>query len=496
MFYFLKKYKFILIIIPLITIFSLSFINYQNSEQRIRSKYQQRRELVEQSIKKTFRHVNKIYGIAEKQLNQKMKEKSNKLLKIYKENPDVGSWNLEEIQKDFKGFHIYIVNSDLEVIRSTFEPDIGLDFNRFPSFSKLLRKRLESDEFAVDRMDQSIKTKEISKYSYQPTPDNKYLLELGAKMNVLYPELTELNVYEEAKNLIKNYRSVEEISFYKYSPETDIAGKLSTKGEGVYVDIPELEEKNVKKVFRTTEILTAEVEGKENYMRTYLPVFTAGEAENWWDSFAVGISYNDNYMLKEINETRNIFLINAFIMLFIFILFTVLMVYLLNRFQYMAYHDNLTGLANRKLFSNQLTKKLEEERKKAVVFVELNNFREINEKFGHKTGDKIITASASRLKNMVNSLDENGEICRLGGVKFAITLAGVDLEELKDTVDQIIKSFNKPVEIDQNNFFISVTLGISLYPKDGKDLDTLFKKADHALYQAKDEKKDYIIHKK
>ena len=494
MFEFLKKYKYILIIILLITIFLISFINYQNSKQIIRDKYQQRREVVEYSIIKNFRHVNQIFSIAEKQLNQEMKAKSKKLLEIYKENPDVESWNLEEIQKEFKGYHIHIVNDDLKVIRSTFEPDIGLDFKRFPSFSKLLRQRLESGEFDVDRMDQSIKTKEISKYSYQPTPDNKYLLELGARMDILYPELKELNVYEEAKNLIKNYRSVEEISFYKYSPETDIAGKLSTAGEGVYREIAETEAKNVKKVFETTETLTFKAENKENYKRTYLPVFTAEEAENWWDSFAVGISYNDNYMLKEINETRNIFLINAFIMLFVFILFTVLMVYLLNRFQYMAYHDKLTGLANRKLFSNQFIKKLGEDNKKAVVFVGLNSFREINEKFGHEIGDEIISASASRLEELVNKIDENAEICRLGGVNFAIVLEGFDLKELKNNLNQIIKSFNKPLEIDQNRFFISITLGISRYPKDGKDLDTLFKKADHALYQAKNEKKDYIIY--
>ena len=496
MFDFLRKYKFILIIIPLITMLLFFYINYQNSEQIIREKYLQKREIVEQSIIKDFRHVNEIYSIAEKQLNQEMKNKSKKLLKIYKENSDVESWNLKEIKKDFKGYHIYIVNRELKVIRSTFKPDIGLDFNRFPSFSKLLRKRLEGDKFAVDRMDQSIKTKEISKYSYQPTPDNKYLLELGAKMDVLYPELTELNVYEEAKNLIENYRSVEEISFYKYSPKTDIAGKLSTAEEGVYEDIPKSEAKNVKKVFKTTEMLSAEIEGKENYMRTYLPVFTAGESENWWDSFAVGISYNDNYMLEEINETRNIFLINAFIMLFIFILFTILMVYLLNRFQYMAYHDNLTGLSNRKLFSNQLTKKLKKDSKMTVIFIELNNFREINEKFGIEIGDKIISASASRLESIVKNLDENGEICRLGGVKFAIALAEFDLEEMKDTADQIVKSFNEPIKIDQNSFFISITLGISIYPDDGTDLDTLFQKADHALYQAKDEKIDYIIYEK
>ncbi|MFW5961952.1 MAG: hypothetical protein ACOCRV_02990 [bacterium] len=298
MFDFLKRYRFILIIVPLIAVLSLSFVNYRNSEIIIRNKYRQRRELVEQSIIKSFTYLNKSYSIVEKQLNQEMEEKSKRLLELYQENPDVEDWNLEQIQEDFTGYHIHIVNKDLKVIRSTFEPDIGLDFNRFPSFSKLLQKRLEGDSFAVDRMDQSIKTKEISKYSYQPTPDNRYLLELSAKMDVLYPELTELNVYEEAENLIENYRSVEEISFYKYAPETGIAGKLSTEGEGVYVDIPESEAKNVKEVFKSEEKLTAAVENKENYMRSYLPVYTEGKAENWWDSFAVGISYNDNYMLQ------------------------------------------------------------------------------------------------------------------------------------------------------------------------------------------------------
>lgn len=68
------------------------------------------------------------------------------------------------------------------------------------------------------------------------------------------------------------------------------------------------------------------------------------------------------------------------------------------------------------------------------------------------------------------------------------------LSELDKAAEEIIGAFNKPLEIGENKFFISLTLGISIYPGDGKDIETLFKKADYALYKAKDEKTDYLIY--
>lgn len=494
MFKFLKKYKYIFIIITLVIIFSILYFNYQNAKFTIEESYQKKRELVEYNIVKYFHYLNDSFSIVEKQLNQDMEEKSKQLLELYEENPDVYSWNLEALDEEFEGYHIYVIDENLKVIRSTYAPDLGLDFNRFVSFSKLLRSRLKGDSFAVDRMDQQINTMKISKFSYQPTPDNKYLLELSAKMDVLYPVLNEINVYTEAEKMIDNYQSVEEISFYKYSPETGIAGELSGENEGVYLELPPSESEDVKQVFEEQKRLNIAFE-EGNYSRSYFPIFTEDEAGSWWDAFVVGIKYNNDYMLQEISGIRNLFLINGLIMLIVFVVFTSSIVYLLRRFEYMAYHDSLTGLANHTLFSTQLEDNLNEEENKAVIFADINDFEEINARFGHEMSELIIEKAAARLNKTFKGWDEKEDLCRIGGVKFAAVFSGFDSQaELDKAAEEIIGAFNIPLEIGENKFFISLTLGISIYPRDGKDIETLFKKADYALYKAKNEQTDYLIY--
>jgi len=338
--------------------------------------------------------------------------------------------------------------------------------------------------------------------SYQTTPNNKYLLEQSAEMELLYPELTEINVYSEAEDLIENYESVEEISFYKYSPETAIVAKFSSEDEGVYLELPSSEAEEVKKIFEEEEKLNI-VLSKNNYSRTYLPVFTGDEDGSWLDAFVVGIKYNNNYMFEEINRIRNLFLINGLIMLTVFAVFTSSIVYLLKRFEYMAYHDSLTGLANRTLFSNRLKTILEEDEeknkdiKRALIFADINDFEEINARFGHEVSDLIIKKAAARLNDIFAGCTNMEDVCRIGGVKFAVEFSNfISQAELNRAAEKIIEAFNKPLEIEDNKFFISLTLGISIYPRDGKNIETLFKKADYALYKAKNEQTDYLIYDK
>ena len=182
-------------------------------------------------------------------------------------------------------------------------------------------------------------------------------------------------------------------------------------------------------------------------------------------------------------------------MLTVFVIFTSSIVYLLRKFEYMAYHDSLTGLANRTLFSEQLENNLDEEKNLVVIFADINDFEEINARFGHEVSDLIIEKAALRLKKTYTAWEENKNICRIGGVKFAAVFSGFDCQaELDQAAEEIIGAFNKPLAIGDNKFFISLTLGISIYPRDGKDVETLFKKADYALYKAKDEKTDYLIY--
>ncbi|MFW6294658.1 MAG: diguanylate cyclase domain-containing protein [Halanaerobium sp.] len=492
---FFNKYKLIFIVTAIIIIFSISYINYQNTEKIIRDNYQQKGQLVEKNIINSFSHVNQSYSIFEKQLNQDMRLHSEKLVEKYQEEPDIYSWNLEEMQSEFEGFDIYIIDSDLTVIRSTIESDIGLDFKQFANFSRMLRDRLEGDQIAIDRLDLSINTGEIKKYSYMPTPDNKYLLELSADIKNIFPELIDMNMYSEAENISGEFESVENIYFYKYFPESGDSGRLRTQGSGLYDEISEIEKEYIEKAYKERQVVTVENYDEENHDLTLIPhLVEESEQNNPWDSYLIGINYNNNVMLTEINKTKNLFLINAFIMFLVFVILAASVIYLLNRFEFMAYHDQLTKLANRELFVEKTKAEMNKNsiEKTAVIFIDINNFKEINDNFGHDIGDKILRASAEALKEV---LTENDYICRMSGIEFALSISGLkDTAEVEKKAAEIIRVFNQPLKIGRSQFFISVSLGISIYPDQGDDLEELFKKADHAMYRAKKEQRDYVIY--
>jgi diguanylate cyclase (GGDEF)-like protein len=423
-----------------------------------------------------------------------MRVNSELLLQKYKEDSNIYNWNLEEIQSNMKGFDIYIIDSNLKVIRSTLKDDIGLDFKQFSNFSKLLSKRLNGNQLIIDRLDLSINTGEIKKYSYMPTPDNKYLLELSADIKNIFPELIDINMYTEAKNLTREFKTVENISFYKYFPETGVSGRLKTQGSGLYEDISKFEKEYIEEAYTKRKVVTAENYNETNYDLTFIPnLIDEAKQNNPWDSYLIGINYNNNIMLTEINKTKNLFLINAFIMFVALVILTVSVIYLLNKFEFMAYHDQLTKLPNRELFVEQTKVKMNKNNKKtAVIFIDINNFKDINDNFGHDTGDKILGASAEVLKE---ELAPDDFICRMSGIEFALSISGLeDTASVEKKAAEIIRIFNKPLKIGRSQFFISVSLGISIYPDQGDNIEELFKKADHAMYRAKKEQRDYVIY--
>jgi diguanylate cyclase (GGDEF)-like protein len=241
--------------------------------------------------------------------------------------------------------------------------------------------------------------------------------------------------------------------------------------------------------------VTVENYNEANHDLTLIPhLVEESEQNNPWDSYLIGINYNNNVMLTEINKTKNLFLINAFIMFVVFVILAASVIYLLNRFEFMAYHDQLTKLANRELFVEKTKAKMNKNsiEKTAVIFIDINNFKEINDNFGHDTGDLILRASAEALKEV---LAENDYICRMSGIEFALSISGLeDTAEVEKKAAEIIRVFNQPLKIGRSQFFISVSLGISIFPDQGDDLEELFKKADHAMYRAKKEQRDYVIY--
>jgi diguanylate cyclase (GGDEF)-like protein/PAS domain S-box-containing protein len=155
----------------------------------------------------------------------------------------------------------------------------------------------------------------------------------------------------------------------------------------------------------------------------------------------------------------------------------------------MAYYDSLTGLPNRNKFKQYLNQSLHEspDQPMAILFLDLDRFKVINDTKGHSTGDTILEKVAYRLKKVVN---DKGIVFRQGGDEFIIILPNVSKREVAETAKEILQSFTSPIIIHEQEFFVTPSIGISMYPKDGKEQENLIKHADTAMYLAKDQGKN------
>jgi diguanylate cyclase (GGDEF)-like protein len=162
------------------------------------------------------------------------------------------------------------------------------------------------------------------------------------------------------------------------------------------------------------------------------------------------------------------------------------------RVEYLAYHDGLTGLPNRSLFSKLLSQSISEahryHKQLAVSFLDLDRFKQINDTLGHEAGDQLLQEVANRLRGCVRDSDT---VARLGGDEFVVLLPELGDGMYAATVAQkILAVIAKPFVLIGREFRVTASIGISAYPQDGLDEQTLTKNADIAMYQAKAEGKN------
>ena len=154
----------------------------------------------------------------------------------------------------------------------------------------------------------------------------------------------------------------------------------------------------------------------------------------------------------------------------------------------LAHYDVLTSLPNRVLFYDRLKQALAQAKRNqwitGVMFIDLDRFKNVNDTLGHVTGDKLLQQVSGRLTRAVRTGDTVG---RLGGDEFAVVLSNLSSTQDASLVAQkIMAAFNEPFQLDGSEIYITVSIGITLYPNDSTDQDTLIKNADSAMYRAKD----------
>ncbi|MDM5270979.1 EAL domain-containing protein [Sulfurovum sp. zt1-1] len=166
-----------------------------------------------------------------------------------------------------------------------------------------------------------------------------------------------------------------------------------------------------------------------------------------------------------------------------------------NMMEYRAYHDELTGLPNRSYFLEELERTINRVRRSeglgALLFIDLDHFKEINDSLGHKHGDSVLKIIASRLEEIVRKGDF---VARFGGDEFTTILEDIkNMDNVITKVQQMMEILNAPITINEHIHYLTFSIGISLFPNDGETAEVLLKNSDASMYKAKEEGRNTYV---
>lgn len=155
--------------------------------------------------------------------------------------------------------------------------------------------------------------------------------------------------------------------------------------------------------------------------------------------------------------------------------------------EFLASHDALTGLPNRRSFTIQLEAAMEtcrnEQQTLTLLLIDIDNFKSLNDTYGHQVGDELLQVTAQILQDAVK---DTGDVARLGGDEFVLFLRNVHSKQLTNQfIEQLQSTFSQHISITYPDLPISLSIGASQFPKDGRDGKTLLHHADQAMYVAK-----------
>ncbi len=156
--------------------------------------------------------------------------------------------------------------------------------------------------------------------------------------------------------------------------------------------------------------------------------------------------------------------------------------------EFQAYHDELTSLPNRTLFRDRLTIALAQARRMrchlAVMFIDLDSFKVVNDTLGHSLGDELLKSLAGRLGSIIRAEDT---IARMGGDEFTVVASNLNsIDDASLVAQKLLDTIAQPIQVEGNELFVTSSIGIAIYPEDGETVEALLKNADNAMYRAKE----------
>jgi diguanylate cyclase (GGDEF)-like protein len=156
---------------------------------------------------------------------------------------------------------------------------------------------------------------------------------------------------------------------------------------------------------------------------------------------------------------------------------------------HLAYHDALTGLPNRMLFNDRLSVALTQAKRSrsrlALMLLDLDRFKEINDTFGHTVGDELLRRTGDRVRQLLRTADT---VARMGGDEFMLLLPEISQpQDAASIAHKVLDAIRQPIQLDGRSVTVLASIGTVVYPDDGEDSDTLMRRADQAMYRAKAE---------
>lgn len=165
-----------------------------------------------------------------------------------------------------------------------------------------------------------------------------------------------------------------------------------------------------------------------------------------------------------------------------------------DRLNWLSYYDDLTGLANRRLFTDRVEHVIamshRQQESMALLFLDLDRFKVVNDCLGHAAGDQVLKETATRLQTQLRNSDI---AARMGGDEFCLILPNTYADSAEIVAKKLLKSLLTPYDLNNQQFVLGASMGIAIYPYDGSDVDSLLQHADNAMYFAKKEKKGYAF---
>lgn len=475
------KLTLIIIAFAIIISISIAIIDHTRLKEQAIHHNQIQVQLIEEIIENSLKTIEKAYFFFDQNTEARMEAQTQYLLDLYEESHSFDEWDFLAL-KDLIGFDIYIINDQNVITFSTFADDIGLDFDLCCSkLAKILDERRNSGGFFADGMDIEQKTGEIKKYSYMATKDKKYLIELGYSLEngEIFKEFNFFHVIHELK---RKYSSINEINVLTTSGytlgEAVEDGNLSNERREAF--------KKTLSTKKTTEIRSNW--GKGSAVYRYIP-YTSEYGTGLTKYKVLEIIYNDKDLQSILSQNRKTFYIQLFMIITISVIMSFLLSKWISKPMYLAFHDSLTGLKNRAAFEELLKQGLEKGNSKfALMVIDLDNFKLVNDYFGHDGGDSLLKIVAQKIQHVTRKKDI---AIRIGGDEFILIMPSAGKEEAEAIAKMIIEEIKEATEhINELQGKVTASIGISYAPDHGIYAGDLYKKADIALYASKEKGKN------